>query len=103
MMLGRFAAAMVLLAASMSTMCAAADHRLLVLEGSWVKWGEPQWGSGATVTYAFASSPRTSPGARNCAALRPFDELVKKTGLPGRQVESEAQAAFAAWAKVTGL
>jgi hypothetical protein len=87
----------------MSNPCAAADHRLLVLEGSWVKWGEPQWGAGATVTYAFASVAQTSPGARNCAVLRPFDELVRKTGLPGRRVESEAQAAFAAWSRVTGL
>jgi Matrixin len=103
MMLGRFAAATVLLAVTMSTMCAAADHRLLVLEGSWVKWGQPKWGAGATVTYAFASGSRTSPGARNCASLLPFDELVKRTGLPGRQVESEAESAFAAWAQVTGL
>lgn len=103
MMLGRFAAATLFLAVTMSTLCAAADHRLLVLEGSWVKWGQPRWGAGATVTYAFASKSKTSPGARNCASLRPFDEFVKKTGLPERQVESEAEAAFAAWARVTGL
>jgi Matrixin len=103
MMLGRFAAAMLLMAAAMSTMCDAADHRLLVLEGSWVKWGQPKWGTGATVTYAFASGSKTSPQARNCAVLLPFDDLIEKTGLPGRQVRSEAEAAFAAWAKVTGL
>lgn len=103
MMLGRFAAAMVLLAAGMSTICAAADHRLLVLEGSWVKWGKPAWGSDAIVTFAFASGPQNSPGARNCASLLPFDELVRRTGLPQRQVLSEAQSAFASWAQVTGL
>ena len=54
MMLGRLAAAAIILAATMSTICAAADHRLLVLEGSWVKWGVPQQSAGATVTYAFA-------------------------------------------------
>jgi hypothetical protein len=103
MMLGRFAAAMLFMAAAMTTMCEAADRRLLVLEGSWVKWGQPQWGAGATVTYAFASAPETSPEARNCASLRPFGEFIEKTGLPGPQVQSEAEAAFAAWAKVTGL
>jgi matrixin len=103
MMLGRFAAATLLLAVTMSTMCAAADHRLLVLEGSWVKWGQSKLGSGATVTYAFATAPKTSPGARNCASLLPFDELARKTGLPDRQVESETRAAFAAWADVAGL
>ncbi|MGE0238311.1 MAG: matrixin family metalloprotease [Parvibaculaceae bacterium] len=103
MMLGRLAAATFILAATMSTLCAAADHRLLVLDGSWVKWGKLQWGAGATVTYAFASGPQTSPGARNCAALQPFAELVKRTGLPQAQVESAAQSAFTAWSEVTGL
>jgi hypothetical protein len=104
MMLGRWlAAAALLLAATMSNMCAAADHRLLVLEGSWIKWGKPQWGSAATVTYAFASAEQNSPGARNCASLLPFDELTRRTGLPARQVESEAEAAFGTWARVTGL
>lgn len=103
MMLGRFAAAMLLMAGAMSTMCEAADHRLLVLEGSWVKWGPPKWGAGATVTYAFASAPKTSPEARNCSSLQPFDDFLAKTGLAGQQVQSEAEAAFAAWAKVTGL
>jgi hypothetical protein len=103
MMLGRYAAAMLCMAIAMSTMCAAADHRLLVLEGSWVKWGKAEWGAGASVTYAFASAPKTSPEARNCSSLQPFDEFIEKTGLPGRQVRSEAEAAFAAWAEVTGL
>ncbi|WP_119269413.1 matrixin family metalloprotease [Taklimakanibacter deserti] len=103
MMLGRFAAAMIFLAAMMNTMCQADDHRLLVLEGSWVKWGKPQWGSGAIVSFAFASHPQTSPSARNCSSLLPFDELVRRTGLPQRQVWSEAAMAFASWAQVTGL
>jgi len=102
MILGRFVAA-ILLAAMMSTMCAAADRRLLVLEGSWVKWGQPQWGSGASVTYAFAERPQNSPNARNCASLLPFDTLAEKTGFPRNKIESEAKAAFAAWAQVTGL
>src|SRR6476619_4450129 len=103
MMLGRFVAATLFMAVVMSTMCAAADHRLLVLEGSWVKWGAPKWGIGATVTYAFASGPKTSPEARNCASLRPFDEFSKRTGLPAAAVQSEAEAAFGTWAKATGL
>ena len=103
MMLGRFAAAIVFLAATMSTICAAADHRLLVLEGSWVKWGKAQWSSGATVTYAFATRAQNAPHARNCASLQPFGELIKRTGLSERQVRSEAESAFAAWAQVTGL
>jgi hypothetical protein len=103
MMLGRLAAAAMILAATMSTICAAADHRLLVLEGSWVKWGEPQQSAGAAVTYAFAPGSLISPGARNCASLLPFAELVKRTGLSQLQVKRETEAAFASWAQVTGL
>jgi len=103
MMLGRFAAAAIFLAATMSNLCAAADQRFLVLEGSWVKWGAPKWGAGASVTYAFAASAVKSPAARNCASLLPFDELAKRTGLPDRRLHDEAETAFAAWAKVSGL
>lgn len=103
MMLGRFAAAAFLLAATMTDMCAAAEYRLLVLEGSWVKWGKPQWSAGATVTYAFASAPVNSPAARNCSTLLPFDELSRRTGLSDRRLRDEAEAAFAAWAQISGL
>jgi hypothetical protein len=103
MILGRCAAAAILLAATMSDLCAAADQRLLVLEGSWVKWGNPKWGAGATVTYGFASSAVRSPSARNCASLLPFGELSKRTGLPDRRLHDEAEGAFSAWAKVSGL
>jgi hypothetical protein len=102
MKLGRFAAA-ILVAATMSNICAAADHGLLVLEGSWVKWGKPEWASGATVTYAFAASPQKSPDARNCRSLLPFDELAERTGLPAPKLQSETESAFAAWARITGL
>lgn len=103
MMLGRFAAAMLFMAVATSTMCDAADHRLLVLEGSWVKWGQAKWSAGAAVTYAFATDSMTSPEARNCSSLQPFGKLIETTGLPASQVRSEAEAAFAAWADVTGL
>ena len=103
MMLGRFAAAAIFLAATMSDLCAAADQRFLVLDGSWVKWGAPKWGAGASVTFAFAASPVKSPSARNCSALLPFDELAKRTGFPGQRLHDEAEAAFAAWARVSGV
>lgn len=103
MMLGRFAAVALFLAATMTNMCAAADHRLLMLEGSWIKWGAPKWGAGATVSYAFAAASQTSPSARNCSALLPFDDFVRRTGLSDRKLRAEADAAFAAWSQVTGL
>jgi hypothetical protein len=103
MMLGRFAAAAIFFVATMSHLCAAADQRFLILERSWVKWGNSNWGAGATVTYSFASSAMKSPGARNCASLVPFGELTKRSGLPDQRLHDEAEAAFSAWAQVSGL
>lgn len=103
MMLRSFAAAAIVLAATMSVPCVASDQRLLVLEGSWVKWGAPKWSAGATVTYGFATTEVNSPSARNCATLRPLDGLEKHTGFADDRVRAEAAAAFAAWAKVTNL
>ena len=45
--------------------------RLLDLENQTVKWRTPTFGRSAVVTYAFATSPVTTPGARNCASMLP--------------------------------
>ncbi len=103
MMLRSFAAAAILLVATRSDLCLAADQRLLVLEGSWVKWGEPRWGAGAIVTYGFAQTAVKTPTARNCASLVPFEEVVKRTGLADSRLRDEAEAAFSAWSRITGL
>ncbi|MBK1867798.1 matrixin family metalloprotease [Aestuariivirga sp. YIM B02566] len=103
MMLRSFAAAAIVLAATMSVPCVASDQRLLVLEGSWVKWGAPKWSTGATVTYGFATADVMSPSARNCATLRPLDGFEKQTGLADHRVRAEATAAFAAWSRAANL
>ena len=43
--------------------------RLLDLENQSVKWRTPTFGKSAVVTYAFATGPISTPGARNCAAM----------------------------------
>lgn len=103
MMLRSFAAAAIVLAVTMSVPCVASDQRLLVLEGSWVKWGAPKWNTGATVTYGFAAVDVTSSSARNCATLRPLDGFETQTGLADNRVRAEAAAAFAAWSKAANL
>ena len=61
---------------------AAADpsaiFRLIALKGSAVKWGGPQMGTGATVTYAFATAPVAFSEARNCRAMEPVGELLAR-------------------------
>lgn len=103
MMLRSFAVAAVLVAATMSSPSVAGDQRLLVLEGSWVKWGAPEWGAGAKVTYGFVAAEVRSPSARNCSTLLPVDGLEKQAGLADDRLRGEAAAAFAAWSRVTNL
>ncbi|MFZ5674558.1 MAG: matrixin family metalloprotease [Pseudomonadota bacterium] len=103
MMLRSFAAAAIVLAATMSVPCVASDQRLLVLDGSWVKWGAPKWSTGATVTYGFAAADVKSPSARNCATLRPLDGFEKQAGFSDDRMRAEAAAAFAVWSKAANL
>jgi hypothetical protein len=55
----------------------AADFRLLVVDGLLVKWGAPKLGSGATVSYGFATARHSFPDAVNCEELAPMQGLSK--------------------------
>jgi hypothetical protein len=81
----------------------AGSYRLLNLDGSLVKWGVPQFGAGAIVSYAFAESAMRFDKARNCAGLVPLDKLGQRSHVSKSQLRRAATEAFAAWAKVTGL
>ncbi|MBL8894329.1 MAG: matrixin family metalloprotease, partial [Rhizobiales bacterium] len=81
----------------------AGDYRLLSLNGSLVKWGKPALGSGAVVTYAFATKPMTFDGARNCASMAPFDGLAAASGSTVGGLRREVRVAFDEWEKVAGI
>lgn len=98
----RFAAAG-LGAVLMASVAHAGGYRLLNLDGSLVKWGVPEFGASATVSYAFANSTMRFDKARNCAGLVPLDELATRSHVTNEQIRKETAEAFTAWAKVTGL
>ena len=79
------------------------DYRLLKLEGNLVKWGSPMLGAPATVTYAYVSEPTSFPGARNCQAMVPMDELLAASGISLALFRRETEAALAAWEAVAGV
>lgn len=81
----------------------AGDYRLLSLNGSLVKWGKPNLGSGAVVTYAFAVKPMIFDGARNCAAMAPFDGLAAAAGATVDSLRHEVRVAFDEWEEVAGV
>ena len=77
--------------------------RLLDLENQTVKWRTPTFGKSAVVTYAFATNPVTTPGARNCASMLPPSEVYEPSKISRRQFRSEIAAAFRMWEKVAEI
>jgi len=77
--------------------------RIIELKGSAVKWGGPQMGSGAVVTYAFATEPVAFSEARNCRAMEPMAALLARSGIDEALYEAEAAEAFEAWSAVADI
>jgi hypothetical protein len=66
-----------------------------------VKWGAPQLGRGADVSYGFAASSRSFPDAVNCRELAPIDRLVG--GWDAARMARVAADAFALWGAVADV
>ena len=77
--------------------------RIIQLKGSAVKWGSPTMGSGAMVSYAFATAPVAFSEARNCRGIEPMDALLARSGVARAVYEAEAAIAFAAWSAVANI
>lgn len=72
-------------------------YRHLELAGKLVKWGAPELGEGATVTYAVVSEARRFPQARNCRGIGAIDGLLARNGIDRRVFDGELKAALAMW------
>jgi len=81
----------------------AGDFRLLRLGNSIVKWGQPQFGTGAVITYAFATRPRHFDTARNCRALDPFHVISRASGIAMPTLALEFEQALASWERVANV
>jgi hypothetical protein len=77
--------------------------RLLDLENQSVKWATPTFGRSAVVTYAFATGPVDTPGARNCAAMVPAAHAYQPSHISARQFRNEVAAAFRMWERVANI
>ena len=76
---------------------------LLRLAGRHVKWGPPDYGSGAEVTYAFLDAPRSFPGARNCREMQALDPLLRASTIEPAAFTAEVRLAFAVWSAAAAL
>lgn len=69
----------------------------LVLDGSKVRWSGTALSKGATVSYAFVTRDVTTPGARNCASVRPFGRLLQMSGLDALALRAALVRALQRW------
>jgi hypothetical protein len=96
----RFAAA--LAGAAMAVVAAgsvalAGDFRLLMLGERYVKWGTPNFGAPAEVTYGFADRRYEYADAINCGVIGPIDELLRASKLTRQQFIDNVRGAFSMW------
>ena len=80
-----------------------AAYKLLKLSGQIVKWGAPQLGAPARITYAYADGPITDPSARNCKSMDRLDAAALRSGLSVADMTAAAEAAFRLWEKAGGV
>lgn len=76
---------------------AAGSRGLIDFAGRNVKWGAPDYGSGAEITYAFLQRPQTFAGARNCARMLPIHSLTKRALVSRAALREIVRRAAAVW------
>ncbi len=93
-----------MLAASLMPVNAGEEmYRLLRLDGTLVKWGQPQIGMGANISYAIVKRAMTFQDARNCADLDPLSQYTHTLGIPLSRIQMELETAFRMWEDVANV
>jgi Matrixin len=82
---------------------AADGYLLLRLDGHYVKWGSPSFGTHAALRYAFVAKPMRTDGAINCASMVPIEPLLASSAITADAFEHEVAAAFALWEEATNI
>lgn len=77
--------------------------RLLDMEQKSVRWHTPVLGSGAAITYAFATEPVTTEGARNCRRMQAPAAAYTRSGISEHDFRNETAEAFRMWENVANL
>ncbi|HET7334849.1 MAG TPA: matrixin family metalloprotease [Rhizomicrobium sp.] len=76
---------------------AADGYRLLHLNGQLVKWGAPELGQAAAITYAVADGAVTHAGVRNCRHAGSIVPLLHNSAMSRTAFDSALKSAFALW------
>ncbi len=89
----------VLLPVLLATPVLGSEFKLLVIDGHLVKWGAPELGAGAEVSYGFVTEPESFPDAINCGEMAPMDAISSVWGGDDAALERIAADAFAMWSE----
>lgn len=79
------------------------EYRHILLDGHLVKWGLPQAGTGAVITYATLDTTVRFPTARNCGSMAPLAPLLAANRVDERTFQSELRAAFDLWSSAANI
>lgn len=82
---------------------AAESYQLLKLDGAIVKWGRPQLGAGAAISYAISEEDRSFRDARNCRRLEPVSRHTQALRITPQQIMAELKIALRAWERVANV
>lgn len=77
--------------------------RALCMDGVCVRWPAPAPGDPVIVTWTIAAQALVTPGAVNCGAMQPPDELLHRSNLTGTDFRQALEAAFRRWSSVAGI
>jgi Matrixin. len=83
--------------------CAGGEYRLIDIDNHAVKWGAPELGRGAVVTWRIAFARGTGPGRENCRRTAGLDGLLAGAGLKREDALRAANEAFALWSKAANI
>jgi hypothetical protein len=78
-------------------------YRLIDIDNHAVKWGAPELGRGAVVTWRIAFARGTAPGHENCRRTAGLDGLLAGAGLKREDALRAANQAFALWSKAANI
>lgn len=99
-----FAAAVALgLALGPASDARADEFRLLKRDGTHLKWGTGEFGSGAEISYRIVDRPAAFPDGINCPLLESVAGLLERGGLRDADFAAEVRAAFSLWERAAGV
>ena len=78
-------------------------YAFLSLDKSVVKWGAPETGTGARVSYAFVTNTIRLAGVQNCQEMQSPWPLTESSGVAASDFVSEVEAAFAMWSDAADI